>query len=1071
MSQEYRPGDTAATTARIGALLAVLGPHDEALYLSPELAEVLGAHFATLPTAPFWTVLKEHGAQRTGANRRDVALQSALVQLQLVLGTAHPALMTRVQVAGLSICSFRLQNGQLPVQLGGQQQLDEPELSPEQLAQLLYQLPVATIGVGLAGQLLYANAQAIRNAQMIEGVHQSFLGLNDVEYSALRGQDLERARKRTENLQLAVSGRQRVSWVDQIQLPGQPPEYWRRTYAPIYDERGDLSLISGSGIDVTAELHRHAELELLSHVAQNNLEAVLVVDIAASGSSTDRAGTDVGDSRVIFANRVAERLLGGGKRRTLTGHTLMEIAAPLMGESELQRLRPLLLAGRGTSAPVTLAQGTPSERCLQLSVAHGGMATTGGRSSHLCLTIRDVTALTRARQLEEGRSRALQLSLAGAPLPEVLTELVRTLEGQLPGLVGAVLLLRGERLYFGSTPRLSAAQLGLKDGAASLPGQGPSALAAQLGEPVIASDYAHDSRFAEGPDVAERFGIRSAWSVPFSGKHGQVLGTFAVYGFRPRSPRPQQLAVLRQLADLSALLTESRESSERLEQVAYHDPLTGLPNRSAFMQGLEDRLQGAPSSSPTPGLGQNPQRQDPQHQNPHHRGTQSQRTAVALIDLTGFRAINETYGQPTGNRLLQQVAIRLQDCLTPPDTAGQAKRLGTANPMLAGPLLANPLLTGPLLARLGGDEFGLMLPLSADLWAGTAPPSDPSGLLNLGERLLSAVSAPLHIDGQEVQLRASIGWSLYPELAGDALTLLNQADTAMYTARQEGASQRLYSQHGSAWSLSPTTIRAALEQALDQGQLHLAYQPLVSADGSVRSFEVLLRWTHPQYGNIGPDQFIPIAEMSGLIRHIGVWVLDQAAVSALQWPESVLVSVNISGRQFEHPGFAAEVQGVLERSGLDPARLELELTESALMVGNAQVIQTLQALRALGVRVALDDYGVGYSNLMRLHTLPINTIKIDRSFVAGLLPEQSAGAPGERVGAAPLNASAAIIRSVVGLAHDLGLEVVAEGIETQLQLQAVLELGCDAVQGYLNGRPTPAQGALAWLQARANQNS
>ncbi len=243
--------------------------------------------------------------------------------------------------------------------------------------------------------------------------------------------------------------------------------------------------------------------------------------------------------------------------------------------------------------------------------------------------------------------------------------------------------------------------------------------------------------------------------------------------------------------------------------------------------------------------------------------------------------------------------------------------------------------------------------------------------------------------------------------------------------------------------------------------MRLAYQPLVGRDGDVRGFEALLRWTHPQYGDIGPDQFIPIAEMSGLIRHLGVWVLEQATRAALSWPEHTLVNVNISGRQFEHPGFVADVAAVLAQTGLPAIRLELELTESALMLGSKQATLTLRQLAALGVKVALDDYGVGYSNLARLYALPIDTIKIDRSFTRDL-KDQGEAVGGQRSS----SASAAIIRSVVGLAHDLGLQVVAEGIETPEQLAAVLALGCDAVQGYLYRRPLPTEAALAWLRGR-----
>ena len=932
---------------------------------------------------------------------------ATLVELHGAGGLKRTARMYTVRLpdVGIDLHSFLLETGE--------QALDT--LNPEQVRQMLYQLPVAALGVSVSGTLLYGNAQALRNAQMVEGKYQHYLGLNDQQFRELRLQeaasgqpagdpesdrsttgaanigglsdhDRQQTRQRAENLQIAIRERRQVSWIDQVQLPGLPPEYWKRSYSPVYDAHGELTMIAGLGMAVTEELHRNAELELLGQVTQNSGDAVLVVDVTE----------DIEDSRITFANRVASRLLVGHGLWPLVGRSLAEVSGLLIIDEQRAQLRRLLRAGRGTSDPVYFARGTPSERCLELSVAPGGVVTSRGDYSHLCITIRDITEAHRAGILEQGRARTLQLALDGAPLRGVLTELARTAETQVPGLIASVMLVRGDQLFYEVAPGLPEAFKAQADGRRIGPDQGPCALAAHLGQAVITSDFQHDPRFLGDWQLAEQYGIRSLWSLPFRGKRGQVLGTFAVYGQLPRVPRPRQLETLRQLADLTALIIESRQATDQLEQVAYHDALTGLPNRPAFMQRLEERL-GDPCGG---------------------------KAAVALIDLTGFRAINEAYGQAAGNRLLQQVAGRLHDALLQPDQDAPGR-------------------SSSLLARLGGDEFALLVPELVH----------PDELLPLSAKLQQAIAAPFQVGEQQVTLQASIGWSLYPDLAADAVTLVSQADTAMYTARQEGLFQRLYSQHGNEWSLSPTTIRAALEVALDQGQLHLAYQPLVGPGGQVRSFETLLRWTHPEYGNIGPDQFIPIAEMSGMIRHIGLWVLEQAASTALQWPGQALVSVNISGRQCEHPGFAAEVAGILAQTGLPADRLELELTESALMTSHGQATLTLKELEKLGVKIALDDYGVGYSNLMRLHTMPISTVKLDRSFTRDLMSGTGTD----------VNPSAAIIRSVVGLAHDLGLEVVAEGIETPEQLAAVLALGCDAVQGYFYSRPVSAPEALNWL--------
>jgi len=1008
-------GHAADQPARLGALLAVLDREERVIYMSPELERLLdeSAISGQSPDrrSAFWSVLRaqevgtgrnEPGQVERGRSRADpeaLGLDSAaLVQLHTRGGQTRTARMTRVPLPGgqLTLIGFLLETGERAAS----------QLDSDQLRQLFYQFPVAAVGVGLEGQLLYANAQAIRNAEITEGTSQSFLGLNDDEYSELRGQDRDLAARRTRNLQVAIHSRQQVSWIDQVKLLGRPLEYWSRSYHPVYNELGELSLIAGSGIEVTADLHRVAELELLGHAVQNSSEAVLVVDLAR----------EVEDSRIIFANRVATRLLSDGERRPLTGRSLYDVSLGLIDDRQRAQLRRLLRSGRGTSGPVYYAAGTHAARCLELSVVPGGTATTEGSYSHLCITLRDVTDADRTSKLERGRSRALQLALSGAPLQEVLDELMSTLESQIPGQAASVMLLRGDHLFFASVGGLPPELTPLIDNRQVGPNQGPCALAVHLGEPIILADIQADPRFQSDWDLARTFGLRSVWSLPFRGKHGQILGTFAVYGQRPRTPRPRQMEVLRQLADLAALLTENRQSSDQLERVVYHDALTGLPNRQAFMQALENRLDEVPPL----------------------------RIAVGLIDLTGFRAINEAYGQNAGNRLLQQVAGRLQErvngCLLDQESIGSEE---------------------PMLARLGGDEFALLLPRL----------NHSDDLRPISEKLQQALTTPFQVEAHEVTLQASIGWSLYPDLAADTATLLNQANTAMYTARQEGQPHRLYSQQAGGWSLSPTILRSALETALDQSQLHLVYQPLIGRTGRVRSFEALLRWTHPEYGQIAPDQFIPVAEMSGMIRHIGLWVLEQATRTALDWPPEVLVSVNISGRQFEHPGFAAEVAGILAQTGLDARTLELELTESALMTGDGHATRTLKELDELGVRVALDDYGVGYSNLMRLHTLPISTVKLDRSFTRDLPGHQpDAQGSGDWTSDDPgsgVNASAAIIRSVVGLAHDLGLEVVAEGIETPEQLRAVLELECDAVQGYFYSRPISAPAVLDWLKQRA----
>ncbi|MFC4455831.1 EAL domain-containing protein [Deinococcus sonorensis] len=828
-------------------------------------------------------------------------------------------------------------------------------------------------------QLVYANAAAQHHA-----------GLDGLELrpDAPPGPGQSAAARRrarhTALLQQAVQERRAVVWLEQYSGPELPVLVLRCSFLPVYGPDGRVLLVIGTGLDLTPELRGQLQAQLLSAVVQDSPDATLVADMQPQLLS----------GRIQLTNRAARRLLRPWL--PLEGRPLGELVRSVLTPEQVEQLSADVRAGQRVSLTLQLAPGTAAERCLELSVLPGshrppsplwgdllltGDALPPGELSYLSVTLRDVTLTERIRRLEAGRARTLQLSAGGAGLEQVLTELVQTVEGQLPGQRAAVLLRQAGRWQVACAPQL------------------PAAFVAQLSEQLV--ELPADPCLHEGPALAlaRAHGLPTCWAVPIRGRDGQELGQLAVYGERrPVGARARD--VVQQLADLAGLIVAGRQALAQLAQVAYHDPLTGLPNRYTFMLSLDRQLRAVPEGGELP----------------------ETRVGLALIDLDSFRAINDAYGQATGDQLLQAVTARLQAALQGRGRDGRPE---------------------PLLARVGGDEFAVLIPqLDHEQELGA-----------LSSQLSAAIHAPLTVHGQEITLRGNIGWSLYPDLALDGEGLLAQADTALYTARQEGVTSRLYSLNGGHWTLSPSTIRTALERALEQGQLHLAYQPLVGRGGALRGFEALLRWAHPQYGTIGPDQFIPVAEMSGLIRHIGSWVLQEATRTALGWPDGTVVSVNISGRQFEHPEFIRELKAALAHSALPPQRLELELTESALMLNSARAERTLRQVKAMGVRVALDDYGVGYSNLGRLKLLDIDTIKIDRSFTRDL----TASLPGQ------VNPDAAIVRSVVGLARDLGIEVVAEGVETQGHLNLLAQLGCETMQGYLFSRPLPAAEAQRWL--------
>jgi diguanylate cyclase (GGDEF)-like protein/PAS domain S-box-containing protein len=390
------------------------------------------------------------------------------------------------------------------------------------------------------------------------------------------------------------------------------------------------------------------------------------------------------------------------------------------------------------------------------------------------------------------------------------------------------------------------------------------------------------------------------------------------------------------------------------------------------------------------------------------------RFAVLCLDLDRFKQINDLFGHSTGDMVLCEVSRRLQ-------TAAR----------------------GAFLARIGGDEFIAIseqepLPSSAEL---------------LAARFQAALDDEIDIGEHSFELGLSIGMAVYPRDGDDIRSLFANADAALYRAKHDGRGAiRFFTATMDQQLRDRRALERDLASAIANGELSLEYQPQQHADGRIIGFEALARWRHPQRGPISPAEFIPIAEESGLITELGEWVLREACREAASWHPSLQVAVNVSAVQFRRTALERIVQAVLDETGLAPSRLELEITEGVLIENVGRAVQTLKELKALGVRLALDDFGTGYSSLSYLQSFPLDRIKIDRSFIANLGRTER---------------SLAIVRAVIGLAHGLGVPVLAEGVETNAQLAAVIKEGCDEVQGYLIGRPQPIQ-AYGTITATGN---
>ncbi|MBK8958343.1 MAG: EAL domain-containing protein [Proteobacteria bacterium] len=446
-----------------------------------------------------------------------------------------------------------------------------------------------------------------------------------------------------------------------------------------------------------------------------------------------------------------------------------------------------------------------------------------------------------------------------------------------------------------------------------------------------------------------------------------------------------------------------KEADDRVRFLAYHDNLTGLPNRVMFREYLTRALSQAERAG-------------------HKLG-------ILFLDIDGFKRINDTLGHQTGDLLLKEVARRLTSRLREEDVVSHGDEDTKAD---------------DLLARLGGDEFIVLLTAVHDLHGPGA----------VARRFIKTLGETITLNGQDCHIGASIGISIYPDDGSDAGELIKNADIAMYHAKSLGKNAYQYFQSSmNAAVLERAALEAKLRRAIGEGQLSLNYQPQINPKtAEVVGLEALLRWNDPEAGHISPGAFIPLAEETGLILPIGEWVIDEACRQARQWDarglRSVPISVNVSGVQFERQDVAEIVRAAVSRHQLPPGRLEVEITESAIMRHPERAVAALKAMRESGVGVALDDFGTGYSSLSYLRRFPIDTLKIDRSFILEIDQNEE---------------DAEIVAAIVAMAHTLGLRVVVEGVESDSQLEVIVAKDCDVVQGYVYSRALPAADVPALL--------
>jgi diguanylate cyclase (GGDEF)-like protein/PAS domain S-box-containing protein len=690
------------------------------------------------------------------------------------------------------------------------------------------------------------------------------------------------------------------------------------------------------------------------------------------------------DRRIVYTNAAFT---------TMFGYTSDEVNGRLANEllvgrdtdrGTLARLRRWIGVESGGEEDVLAYDKNGDEIWISANVK--AFRNARGRIKYMFALLTDITETRQLRSLQQLIMSALADEI---PITEIADRLCRRVEEIAPDVVSSLLHIdAGGLVHPLGGPSLPEDYSRALDGVAIGPDIGSCGSAAWYGEAVLAEDIDTDPRWQPFKTRPLEVGLRACWSTPIKAKDGRVIGTFAFYYRECRAPSRWHQRIVDACVHLGALAIERKEARAQIARLAYYDTLTGLPNRARLRDLIYEATAACPAGS---------------------------YVALAFLDIDNFKDVNDTLGHAAGDELLVEFAQRLRAQIQPGDKLG----------------------------RLGGDEFVIVLPNRNATEAST-----------VASRITEALAMPLRIGTRQVPMSASIGISIYPDNATDIDTLIQQADAAMYKAKRAGRSTyRFFSTDMDRLAEQRLAISAALRGAIAHDALKLHYQPqLRTLDGSLHGVEALARWHDPVLGEVSPSKFIPLAEECGLIEQIGAWSIREACRQIAEWRQAGLdipcVSVNLSPINFQNVGLASSVAGILADHGLPPEVLMLEITEGVIMNERSVAIETMNALRQLGVGLSLDDFGTGYSSLSRLAHLPIRELKIDRSFMRDVEND-----PGAR----------AIVTTVVRVGQSLHLTVVAEGVETDGQRNWLAELGCDVVQGFLYAPALSAPAFGRWL--------
>ncbi|HCE09040.1 MAG TPA: hypothetical protein DEQ40_10640 [Oxalobacteraceae bacterium] len=783
---------------------------------------------------------------------------------------------------------------------------------------------------------------------------------------------------------------------------------------------GELKVLYSVGNQVAVALERarlHANLERLVEERTAKLEAEveerkriereqarLVAIIEATPDLVATAGLD---GIPLYCNRAGLRMLGYGEETVLPPLSIREFHSDWSRKLVLETGVPYAIEHGSWTGETALLQRDGTELPVsQVIISH---KRDSDSVEYMSTIMRDISAQ------KENERRIMRLNRLYAVLSGINTAIVRTHDRQKLFEEACRIAVEHGQFRMAWIGLLDpdginlspVAKAGIEEGyldnmqlsaiADAPDGCTMVARALQEKTAVFCNDIETDQQMARWREEALRRGYRSLSVFPLQVGE-KVVGLLLFYASETDFFDKEEMALLTELAGDISFALDHIEKEQRLNYLAYYDVLTGLPNRTLFYDRLN---QGAKAA----------QRNEVM-------------LAVLFVDIDNFKTVNDTLGHSIGDVLLQEVARRVASCLRDSDTVG----------------------------RLGGDEFGIILPEISN--------SEDAAMV--ASKVLESCARLHLIEGHELFVSASVGITLSPDDAVDSETLIRNADTAMYRAKDLGRNTyQFFTAEMNRSTQDKMRLETDLRYALAKGEFLLHYQPKVSCvSGKITGFEALLRWQHPLRGLVGPDQFIPALEETGLIAQVGEWVLATACAQTRRWHEEGLgtpsIAVNISGRQTHVADLCETVRQVLEVSGLEPAYLELELTESYVMKDAEGIIGILKRLKAMGVQISVDDFGTGYSSLAYLKRFPIDSLKIDRAFVRDIIADPN---------------DVSITRAIISLAHSLKLKVVAEGVETEGQLGLLIANHCDEIQGYYFSRPVPAEDATILLRENRSLDS